>query len=107
MKKYFYSLDGIKANIPKFYDSLKSEEFLDWLSVFEKLFDYKEILEGIKVKLVAKKLHGHAFVWWDKVQEMFLHIQKSKITNWKKMKSRLKKKILPNYKFHLKYLFLI
>ncbi|KAG6527854.1 hypothetical protein ZIOFF_009988 [Zingiber officinale] len=46
------------------YASDDSEHgFLDWLSAVEKFFEYKDILDGQKVKLVATRLRGYAYAW--------------------------------------------
>jgi len=37
---------------------------LDWLQTAERIFDYKDIPKGKKVKLVALKLQKYASIWW-------------------------------------------
>ena len=40
----------------EFEGKLDPEEFLNWLSTLERVFEYKDILEDKKVKVVALKL---------------------------------------------------
>ncbi|GJY96475.1 RNA-directed DNA polymerase [Tanacetum coccineum] len=42
-------------------------DFIDWLSMVERVFDVRDIPEKLKVKLVAIKLRQHASLWWDRV----------------------------------------
>ena len=45
-----------KADIPKFAGQLDSDHFLYWLQTIERVFDYKDIPDDKKVKLVALEL---------------------------------------------------
>lgn len=93
-----HPVETLKVDLPEFQGRLQPEEFLDWLSAVEKFFEYKEIPEIQKVKLVATRLRGYASSWWDKVQEMRLRKGKPKIASWEKMKARLRENFLPlNY----------
>ncbi|KAG6503395.1 hypothetical protein ZIOFF_035708 [Zingiber officinale] len=85
----------VKVDIPEFHGRLQPEGFLDWLSAVDKFFEYKDIPDGQKVKLVATRLRGYASAWWDKTQDMRLRKGKSKIISWEKMKARLRQNFLP------------
>ena len=54
----------IRVEIPEFEGRLDPDEFLEWLQTVERIFDYKEISEGNKVKLVALRLRKYASLWW-------------------------------------------
>ena len=45
-----------RVDIPEFEGQLDPDSFLDWLRTVERVFDYKDVPEEKKVKLVALKL---------------------------------------------------
>jgi hypothetical protein len=49
--------------------TLQAEGFIDWLHEVEQIFDYKEVPNRMKVKLVAIKLKGRASAWWEQAIE--------------------------------------
>ena len=69
--------------------------FLDWLSTIERVFEYKDILDYKKVKLVALKLHRYASLWWNNVLSKRARKWKGKIKYWKKIRLKLRAKFLP------------
>jgi len=48
------------VDIPEFEGKLDLHELLDWLQTVERMFDYKDIPNEKKVKLVALKLRKYA-----------------------------------------------
>ena len=68
MKNHAYLKRSIKqrraVEIPEFEGRLDPDEFLEWLQAVERVFEFKEILEDKKVKLVALKLRSFASLWW-------------------------------------------
>ncbi|XP_022899409.1 uncharacterized protein LOC111412720 [Olea europaea var. sylvestris] len=74
-------------------------EFIDWLHTVERIFEYKDVPEDRKVKIVAIKLKKHASIWWEHLKKQWPREGKSRIVTWKKMRKALKKKFLPdNYR---------
>jgi len=50
--------------MPEFEGQLDPDHFLDWLQTVERIFDYKDILEDKKVKLVGLNFENmFPFVW--------------------------------------------
>nr|GEZ09421.1 hypothetical protein [Tanacetum cinerariifolium] len=47
------------------------DDFIDWLSMVERVFDVRDISDKLKVKLVAIKLRQHASLWWAQVINEF------------------------------------
>jgi hypothetical protein len=92
--RFYRDSNTLKIDLLEFYGRLQTEEFLEWHSAIEKLFDYRETLENKRVKQVATRLRVYASAWWDKVQEIRLRKGKPKISSWEQMKSRLKEKFL-------------
>ncbi|GJX91807.1 hypothetical protein Tco_0345133 [Tanacetum coccineum] len=54
---------GLKIEIPEFTSKVHPDDFIDWLSTVERVFDLRDILDKLKVKLVAIKLRQHASLW--------------------------------------------
>ena len=52
-----------KVDIPEFVGKLDPDEFLDWLQTVERVFDFKDIPDEKKVKLIALKLRRYASTW--------------------------------------------
>ena len=48
--------------------NLSTEGMIDYIGELDQYFDYEEIEEDKKVKLVMTRLKGHATLWWDSVQ---------------------------------------
>uniref|UniRef100_A0A2N9IAM9 Integrase catalytic domain-containing protein n=1 Tax=Fagus sylvatica TaxID=28930 RepID=A0A2N9IAM9_FAGSY len=58
---------NIKIELPEFYGSLNPDDFVDWLNQTERIFEYYDIQDPKKVKLVSIKLRGRASAWWEQV----------------------------------------
>jgi len=52
--------NDFKVEIPKFEGKLDPDEFLEWLHTVERVFDYKDIPDDKKMKLVALRLRRYA-----------------------------------------------
>jgi len=89
--------NDIKVDIPDFEGKLQPDEFVDWLQTVERVFEYKEILEEKKVKIIAVKLKKHASIWWENLKTKRAREGKSKIKTWEKMRRELSKKFLPSH----------
>lgn len=46
----------MKVYILEFEGRMQPEEFIDWLYSIDRVFNYKDVLDHCKVKLVATKL---------------------------------------------------
>ena len=58
-------------------------------------FDYEEVEEENKVKLVVTRLKGHATLWWDSVQTERKKKNKVDIKSWDRMVAKMRGKFLP------------
>ena len=58
----------MKVELPSFNGNVSIEEYLDWFSEVEKVFDYMGTVDDKHVCLVAYKLKGGASASWDRVQ---------------------------------------
>jgi len=95
---------GFRVDIPEFEGHLDPDLFLAWLRKVERIFDYKEIPEKKKVKLVALKLRKYASTWWDNLVAKRARKGKDKIRSWDQMRNKLKDKFLPPHYLQDHYL---
>ncbi|GJY97860.1 reverse transcriptase domain-containing protein [Tanacetum coccineum] len=54
---------GLKIEIPEFTGKVHPNDFIDWLSTVERVFDVRDIPDKLKVKLMAIKLRQPASLW--------------------------------------------
>jgi len=88
-------MNDIKISIPGFEGNLQPDDFLDWLQNVEHVFEYKEVPEEQKVKIIAAKLKKQALIWWENLKRKHKCEGKSKIKTWEKMRQKLIRKYLP------------
>ena len=77
--------DSIIVDLPEYSGSPQTEVFLDWLDQIECIFEYKEVHENKKVKLIALKLSSRASAWWQQLKKTRERRGKPKIQDWEKM----------------------
>jgi len=77
-----------RVDIPEFEGQLDPDSFLDWLHTVERVFDYKDIPEETKVKLVALKLRKYASIWWANLVSKRARKGKAKIRTWEQMRDK-------------------
>ena len=87
--------NDFRVELPEFEGKLDPDEFLEWLSTVERIFDYKEVPEDKKVKLVALRLRKYASLWWTNLSNKRIRERKPKIQTWDRMKAKLKARFLP------------
>ena len=75
---------------------------IEWIRELYQYFDYEEIEEDKKVKLVVTRLKGHAALWWDSVQAERKKKNKSVIKSWDRMIAKMRVKfLLEDYRLSL------
>nr|GEW80356.1 RNA-directed DNA polymerase [Tanacetum cinerariifolium] len=87
---------SMRVDIHVFEGRIQPDEFIDWIHTVERVFDYQEVRDDLKVKIVAIKLKKHAYVWWEQLKLKRAHENKPRIRTWEKMKRELQKKFLPD-----------
>ena len=55
----------MKVELPSFNGNVSIEDYLDWVSDVENFFYYMGTADDKQVCLMAYKLKGGAFAWWD------------------------------------------
>ncbi|VFQ71665.1 unnamed protein product [Cuscuta campestris] len=86
---------GFKVEIPSFSGTLQADDFIDWLNEVDRIFEYKDVPDRDKVKLVAIKLHGRASAWWEQMRRSREKKGKPKINDWENMKGKMRAHFLP------------
>jgi len=69
-----------------------------------RVFDYKDIPDEKKVKLMALKLCKYASIWWDNILAKRVRKRKAKIHSWDQIRDKLKAKFLPSHYLQDNYL---
>ncbi|KAE8661446.1 hypothetical protein F3Y22_tig00113725pilonHSYRG00321 [Hibiscus syriacus] len=77
---------SFRVDLPEFFGTLQAEGFVDWINEVEHIFEYKEVPDRVKVKLIAIKLKGRASAWWEQLRRSRERQGKAKIIDWEKMK---------------------
>lgn len=83
------------ADIPSFAGGFNTEEFLDWVNEVERFFEFMDISEETKVKLVAYKLKGGASAWWHSLSVQRFRENRPPIRKWESMRILMESKFLP------------
>ncbi|VFQ77733.1 unnamed protein product [Cuscuta campestris] len=91
------SSTGFKVEIPTFDGRDEPDDFIEWLETVERVFDYAEVPEDKKVKLVALKFRGYASTWWTNTTTKRKRKDKAAVKTWTKMRALLKKKFIPTH----------
>jgi len=66
------------------------------MQTVERVFEYKDVPDDKKVKLVALRLRKYASLWWTNLWAKRVRNRKSKIQTWEKMKAKLESQFLPS-----------
>ena len=75
------------------------DDFLDWINIVERVFEYCDPSEHKKVKLLTIKMCKNASIWWENLKRQCERNGKKKIQTWEKLKKELKRKYLSfNYR---------
>ena len=84
-----------KPSLSTYDGNLSAEGLIDWIGKLDRYFDYEEIEEDKKVKLVVTRLKGHATLWWDNLQAKRKKKNKMVIKSWDRMVAKMRGKLLP------------
>jgi len=82
-------MNDIEIDILDFEGNLQPDDFLDWLETIERVFEYKEVPEEQKVKIVTTKLKKQASIWWENLKRTRKYEGKSEIKTWDNMCQKL------------------
>ncbi|KAL5787306.1 hypothetical protein ACOSP7_004255 [Xanthoceras sorbifolium] len=86
----------MRTEVPEFHGSMQPEEFLEWIGIVVEILEFKRVLKREKVALVATRLRGRAVAWWQQLKLNRNCSRKPKISDWEKMKLKLRAEFLPH-----------
>ena len=86
--------------MPTYEGNVTVEHLIVWINELDKYFEYDELEEDEKVRLVVTRMKGHASLWWDSVQVERRRKNKPLIKSWDRMVPKLRAKFLPT-DYHL------
>lgn len=84
-----------KPSLSTYNGNLSAEELIDWIGQLDRYFDYEDVEEDKKMKLVVTRLKDHAALWWDNVQAERKKKNKIVIKRWDRMVAKMRGKFLP------------
>jgi len=71
--------NDFRLEVPEFEAKLDPEEFHGWLHTVKRVFQYKDLPDDKKVRLVALRLRKYTSMWWTNLCAKRLREKKSKI----------------------------
>ena len=84
-----------KPSLSTYDGNLSAKGLIDWIGELDIYFDYEEVEEDKKVKLVVKRIKGHVALWWDSVQVERKKKNKVVIKSRDRMVAKMRGKFLP------------
>ena len=92
----YVNYNDFRVEILEFQGKLDPDEFLKWIYIVKRIFKYKDVPEGKKVKLVTPRLRKNTSLWWTNLYGKRVRNRNSKIRTWEKMEAKLKSWFLPS-----------
>ena len=97
--RYFRSILGetsrLRLEFPTYDGSLVAEHLIDLISGLDKYFEYDEVEEDKRVRLVVMRLKGHASLWWNTVQVEIRRKNKPLTKIWDRMAAKMRANFFP------------
>ena len=86
---------GFKSEIPEFHGTPKTKELLDWIVTVEEILEFKRVPMDHCVHVIAMKFRNRTVALWTQLKATRTRLGKPKVMAWDKLKSKLKKTLLP------------
>ncbi|KAI9174834.1 hypothetical protein LWI28_023368 [Acer negundo] len=93
----------MRTEVPEFRGSMQPEEFLEWIGIADEILEFKRVPANERVALVATRFRGRAAAWWQQFKLARNRAGKPKLSDWEKMKQKLRKEFLPHNFTRLMY----
>jgi hypothetical protein len=89
-------LGKVKVSIPPFSGKENADDYFEWETKVEQLFDLYEYPAEKKAKLAAIEFKGYAITWWNQVRTEYQRVGHDRIT-WEDMKREMRRRFVPAY----------
>ncbi|PUZ60902.1 hypothetical protein GQ55_4G211200 [Panicum hallii var. hallii] len=86
----------VKVSIPPFSSKENTDDYFEWETKVEQIFDLYEYPAEKKVKLAAIEFKGYAITWWNQIRTEYHRVGHDRIT-WKDMKREMRRRFVPAY----------
>lgn len=89
---------SFRSNIPEFHGTLNPEDFIDWLNTVEKILEFRQVPDNVRVSLVGTRFKGRTMAWWQQLKETRRQDNKPHINTWARLTKHMRRGFLPfNY----------
>ncbi|XP_021306275.1 uncharacterized protein LOC110431495 [Sorghum bicolor] len=86
----------LKVSIPKFNGKESADDYFEWETKVEQIFDLYPYPPVKKAKLAAIEFSGYAITWWNQVCTELRRAGHDRIT-WEDMKREMRRRFVPAY----------
>ena len=94
----------MKMQMPQFAGKASVDDYLNWESKVEGLFECYEINDNTRVQLVAVEFTGYVSLWWKNIIDTRRRDGEVEIRTWQEMKRILRKRFVPDHYKHELYM---
>nr|XP_034591764.1 uncharacterized protein LOC117853544 [Setaria viridis] len=89
-------LSKVKVSIPPFSGKENADDYFEWETKVEQIFDLYEYPAEKKEKLAAIEFKGYAITWWNQIRTEYHRVGHDRIT-WEDMKREMTHRFVPAY----------
>ena len=89
-------LSKVKVSIPSFSGKENADDYFEWETKVEQIFDLYEYPAEKKAKLAAIEFKGYAITWWNQIHTEYHRVGHDRIT-WEDMKREMRCRFVPAY----------
>jgi hypothetical protein len=89
-------LSKVKVSIPPFSGKENADDYFEWETKVEQIFDLYEYPAENKAKLAAIEFKGYAITWWNQIRSEYHRVGHDRIT-WEDMKREMRRHFVPAY----------
>jgi hypothetical protein len=89
-------LSKVKVSIPLFSSKENADDYFEWETKVEQIFDLYKYPAEKKAKLAAIEFKGYAITWWNQIRTEYHRVGHDRIT-WEDMKREMRRRFVPAY----------